>query len=106
MPLAPKRLAVAAARRGYVTALAAEPVGRATMLLGAGRDRAEDAVDAGVGALLRVSVGDAVKAGQTIVDLYGRDDGKLRNAADMIRAACRIGDAAPTVQPLIRESIT
>src|SRR5205807_4554540 len=34
MPLAPKRLSVTADRRGYVTALEAEPVGRAAMLLG------------------------------------------------------------------------
>jgi thymidine phosphorylase len=105
MPLAPKRVAVTAERSGYVNSMAAEPIGRAAMLLGAGRDRAEDAVDAGVGAILRVNVGDAVKAGQTMVDLFGRDDGKLRQATEIIRTACHIGDAAPVAEPLIRETI-
>jgi len=105
MPLAPKRVAVTAERSGYVTALEAEPIGRAAMLLGAGRDRAEDAVDAGVGAILRVNVGDALKAGQTMVDLFGRDDGKLRQAVEIIRGACHIGNAAPVAEPLIREMI-
>ena len=106
MPLAPKHITVPADRRGFVVALEAEPVGRAGVLLGAGRERAEDAVDPGVGAILRVSVGDAVKAGQTLMDLYGRDDGKLRQAAEMMRLGCQIGDAPPVVEALIRETVS
>ena len=36
LPVAPRRLAVAADRGGFVTRLEAEPIGRAAMLLGAG----------------------------------------------------------------------
>jgi pyrimidine-nucleoside phosphorylase len=105
MPLAPKRVTVTAHRAGYIAALEAEKIGRATVHLGAGRHRAEDAVDHGVGAILRVRVGDKVHAGETLADLYGRDDGTLRRAEEMIGAACRIGDAAPEMLPLIRETI-
>src|SRR5262249_7889774 len=76
LPLAPKRLAVKADRGGYVTSIAAEAVGLAAMRLGAGRSRAEDAVDHGVGILFRVVVGERVKAGDTIAEVYGRDDNK------------------------------
>jgi len=105
MPLAMKQRHVIADRSGFITALDAEPIGRATMILGAGRDRAEDNVDFGVGAKLRVTVGQSVMAADTLVELYGRDDGKLAAAAEMIQAAFRIGDAPPAAEPLIREII-
>ncbi|HEV3143163.1 MAG TPA: thymidine phosphorylase [Gemmataceae bacterium] len=105
MPLAPKRLAVTANRAGFVSGLEAEQLGRAAMLLGAGRDKAEDAVDPGAGLRLHVQRGDPVKAGDTLVELFGRDEAKLAAAAAMAGVACRIGDAAPAPMPLIVESL-
>src|SRR5207249_11337854 len=49
LPAAPKRLLLHAERSGHVADIHAEHVGLATMLLGAGRDRVEDAVDPAVG---------------------------------------------------------
>ncbi|HYT91099.1 MAG TPA: thymidine phosphorylase, partial [Gemmataceae bacterium] len=57
LPGAAKRVLVRADRSGYVTELDAELVGRATMVLGAGRDRVEDAIDPGVGAIVLAHVG-------------------------------------------------
>jgi pyrimidine-nucleoside phosphorylase len=105
LPLAPKHLAVKAERGGYVASIAAEAIGLAAMRLGAGRSRAEDAVDHGVGILLRVVVGERVKDGDTIAEVYGRDDAKIHDAAATVRAACYIGDDAPAPQKLIRETI-
>jgi pyrimidine-nucleoside phosphorylase len=101
MPLAPKRQVATADRSGYIASLQAEQLGRAAMLLGAGRDKAEDAVDFSVGLRLRVSLGDQVKAGDTLAELFGHEDGKLQVAAEMVRAACAIGDAKPAETPLI-----
>jgi pyrimidine-nucleoside phosphorylase len=106
LPVATKRLTVTADRAGFVTRLEAEPIGRAAMLLGAGRDRAEDSVDPGVGVLLRVSVGQRVKTGETLAELRGRDDGKLHAAAAVLKPACHIGGAAPKPTPLIVERIS
>jgi thymidine phosphorylase len=83
----------------------AEPIGRAAMLLGAGRDRTEDSVDPGVGILLRVITGERVKAGEAIAELYGRDDEKIAAAELMVRSACWIGDGPPATVPLIRERL-
>ncbi|MFL5341003.1 MAG: thymidine phosphorylase [Gemmataceae bacterium] len=105
MPVAAKRYLVAAERTGFILRLEAEPIGRAAMLLGAGRDRADDAVDPGVGVLLRVGVGHRVKIGDTVAELLGRDDAKLHLAADLIKPACHIGPAAPPPRPLIADSI-
>jgi pyrimidine-nucleoside phosphorylase len=105
LPLAAKRIVVKAERSGFVAGIAAEAIGLAAMRLGAGRSRAEDAVDHGVGILFRIVVGERVKAGDTIAEVYGRDDGKTHEAAEAVRAACVIGDAAPVPQALIQETI-
>jgi pyrimidine-nucleoside phosphorylase len=105
LPLAGKRRIVAAERSGYLMSIEAEPIGRAAMLLGAGRDRTEDSVDPGVGILLRVITGERVKAGEAIAELYGRDDEKIAAAELMVRSACWIGDGPPATVPLIRERL-
>ena len=46
-----------------MTALDAELVGRASVALGAGRDRVEDPVDPAVGIMVLAKPGDAVRAG-------------------------------------------
>src|SRR5205807_1234480 len=48
LPAAPHRLILRAERPGYVVDIHAEKVGHAAMMLGAGRDRVEDAIDPGV----------------------------------------------------------
>src|SRR5205807_9336014 len=63
LPAAPRRGVVVAVRPGYVAALDAEGIGRAAVALGAGRDRAEDAVDPAVGVVVDAKVGDPVTAG-------------------------------------------
>jgi pyrimidine-nucleoside phosphorylase len=105
LPLATKRQYVPAERAGFIAEMKAGAIGRAAMRLGAGRERAEDSVDPGVGVLLRVRVGERVKAGQTVVELYGRDEARLNEAAVLVRGAIRIDDAPPTAQPLIREIV-
>jgi pyrimidine-nucleoside phosphorylase len=105
MPMATQHTRIAAERSGYITELAAEPIGRAAMLLGAGRFRAEDAVDPSVGIALRVNIGDAIKTGESIAELFARDESQVGAATALIRSACRIGDEKPIAAPLIRESI-
>jgi pyrimidine-nucleoside phosphorylase len=105
LPMAAKSLAVKAERGGYITAMLAETIGLAAMRLGAGRNRAEDAVDHGVGFRFRVVAGAQVKAGDTIAEVFGRDDAKMHEAAAEVRAACRICDAPPAPQALIWEEI-
>jgi pyrimidine-nucleoside phosphorylase len=105
LPTAPHREAFAADETGYVTQLDAELIGRAAVVLGAGRDRADDAVDPAVGLLLRVKVGDQVQAGDAILDIHYRDAARLPAAHDLIRQACVIADAAPPTDDLILERI-
>jgi pyrimidine-nucleoside phosphorylase len=101
----PRRALVQADRGGYVTALDAELIGRATMLLGAGRDRVEDKVDHAAGAMLLKVVGDPVKSGEALVELHYREQAKLPAALQLVRRACVIDDEPPQPRPLLLETL-
>ena len=58
LPTAPERAMVLAPRSGYVGRLDAELIGRASVALGAGRDRVDDDVDPAVGIVVKARPGD------------------------------------------------
>jgi pyrimidine-nucleoside phosphorylase len=95
LPSAPDRAPVVARRDGHLTALAAEAVGRATHALGAGRSRAGDAIDHGVGIVLKAKPGDIVRAGDTLLDLHHRGGRNLEAALALCDEAIVIGDEPP-----------
>jgi pyrimidine-nucleoside phosphorylase len=105
LPAAPERVLVRAARAGYVTHLDAERIGRATMLLGAGRDRVEDTIDPGVGTIVLARRGQQVNAGEPLIEVHYRAAARLPGALALIEEACVLGDAAPPEQPLILETL-
>ena len=59
---------------GVVTCVDAETVGRACIALGAGRSRADDAIDPAVGFDRIVKVGAAVQTGDLAARVHARDD--------------------------------
>ena len=105
LPLAPCRQTVTAPRHGYVTAIEAEPLGRAAMRLGAGRQRAEDRVDHGVGIRLAVRVGDQVQAGDLLAEIFARSPSEADQAALVVKQVCHVGEAPMPHEPLVRDVI-
>jgi pyrimidine-nucleoside phosphorylase len=101
MPSVADRHSVAAGRGGFVTAVNAELVGRASVALGAGRDRVEDPVDPAVGIMVAAKPGDAVRAGDTVLELHYRDRSRLEAAIRLTGQAVTIGDAPPAPGRLI-----
>ena len=101
MPSVPGRHLVPADRRGYVTQLDAELIGRASVALGAGRDRVEDPVDPAVGVMLRAKPGDQVGAGDAVLEVHYRDRGRLDAALQLVSGAITIGDEPPAERRLI-----
>lgn len=95
LPDAPDRATVTARRSGYLTALRAEAIGRASNVLGAGRSNVADPVDHGVGVVLRAKPGDRVSAGEPLLELHHRGGRGLKAALELCDAAVVIGDAAP-----------
>jgi thymidine phosphorylase len=105
LPAAPLRALVRASRAGYVVGLDAELIGRATMLLGAGRDRVEDVIDPAVGAVVLAPPGRQVSGGEPVLEVHYRDPGRLQAALELFDRACAIGDAPPPEQPQILETL-
>lgn len=90
--------AVPASEPGYVAGFDAEGVGRAAMMLGAGRATVDDTIDPGAGLLLGVRVGDRVNAGDTLCTLYASDGGLLDAAEERFRSAIRFS-SEPVLRP-------
>lgn len=88
MPQAKYQIPFKADRSGILTKLSADEVGTASMLLGGGRQKADDQLDYSVGIELHHKLGDSVQAGDTLLTIYS-------NQADV-----------PAVEQLLRESIT
>jgi pyrimidine-nucleoside phosphorylase len=101
MPSVADRHTIAAGRGGFVTAVNAELVGRASVALGAGRDRVEDPVDPAVGIMVAAKPGDAVRAGAPVLELHYRDRSRLEAAIRLTSQAITIGDEPPAPGRLI-----
>jgi pyrimidine-nucleoside phosphorylase/thymidine phosphorylase len=99
------RREVRAPRSGVLTAIDAEEVGLASVELGAGRARKEDAVDPAAGLLLRKRVGDPVRAGEVLADLHAGSESRLDAGEARFRTAVAIGEAPPPEGPLVLERI-
>jgi pyrimidine-nucleoside phosphorylase len=101
LPHVADREVVAAPRAGFLTRVDAELVGRASVALGAGRDRVEDPVDPAVGVVVFATPGDEVRAGQPVLELHYRDRGRLESAIRLACQAITVGDERPAPRPLI-----
>jgi pyrimidine-nucleoside phosphorylase len=96
---------ITAPRGGYVSAIGAEDIGRASTMMGAGRNRKEDGIDPAVGVILEVKIGEKVDSGAVLCRLYyTREDG-LEEAAEMVEDAFRISQSKPEPRELILEVI-
>jgi pyrimidine-nucleoside phosphorylase len=106
LPIAPLRHIVTAPCSGFLAAVDAELIGRATTALGAGRSRVEDSVDPAVGADILVKPGAKLSAGDPVVVLHYRREADLTGAVDLAVEAIRIEDEAPAPLPLVRGRIS
>jgi len=92
-------------RAGFVTAIDAEDIGRASAMIGAGRNKKEDTVDPAVGVILEVKVGQRVDAGGVLARLYYTKEEGLEEAAELIEDAFRISSNTAEERALILEVV-
>ncbi len=96
---------VASPRAGFVTGIAAEDIGLASCMIGAGRDTKEQPIDPAVGVILEVKVGEKVDAGSVLCRIYYTGEERLEQAAEMIEDAFRISSHAPEEREIILEVV-
>ena len=100
--VASQELVVAAPREGFVTRVDALAIGLAGVALGAGRTRADQAVDHTVGILIEAKPGAAVSRGQPLARVLVRvKDQATAAIAERIASAFTLGEAPPPHHPLL-----
>ncbi|MBQ2767594.1 MAG: thymidine phosphorylase [Clostridia bacterium] len=98
---APFLRTICAPCEGYLTAMDAERIGRAAMLLGAGRATKEDIIDPLAGIRLCATVGDKLCAGDALAVLHTSDETKFAAAEAAFLSAMTFDAQPPKTLPLI-----
>ena len=94
LPRAQLQRPLLAEQSGYVVRMDALTVARASIALGAGRERKGDPIDLAVGVVLQAKVGDQVHAGEPLAIVHANDSARLEAAERILREAreqgCRV----------------
>lgn len=105
LPQAKYQIAVNATQDGYIRAMDTCLVGQASCLLGAGREKKDDAIDYGAGIVLHKKTGDFVKAGECLCTLYTNDERTVQKAQETYLRALNWGDMATEKLPLVLDIV-
>jgi pyrimidine-nucleoside phosphorylase len=105
LPTTPRTATVVAMRSGYVGEMVAGSVGVASMVLGGGRQRAEDSIDHAVGIVCRAKPGDFVKAGETVYKVHYRTTSRFLDALPLLEESFTVVDEPPEESPIVLEEI-
>lgn len=103
---APIQHEVMAPCAGYIAAMNAESCGLASSMLGAGRQTANDTIDASAGIMLKFKTGDFVHQGDVLAVFHTHHQGFVASAEDVFLKGVEFQEKAPTVRPLIYARVT
>ncbi len=104
-PVSRVKLDVRSPRDGYIQRVAADAIGHAAMLLGAGRDAKDAQIDPTAGIVLRHTVGEAVGRDNIIATLYASSEVTARQVAADVLDALDIGLDPVATAPLVYETL-
>ena len=101
LPKAVYQIPVASPENGYVSAIKADEIGTAAMLLGAGRVTKESDIDLSVGVMLHKKIGDRVHSGESIATIHSNVQ-NVSTVMEKIVRAYRFSKEKIDQIPLIR----
>lgn len=90
---------------GCVGEMDAKLIGTAALLLGAGREKAEDSIDPAVGILMKKRYGDRVEAGEELAVFYVNDETQLDRAVSLLKQGIAIKTESPQPLPLVYDIV-
>jgi pyrimidine-nucleoside phosphorylase len=105
LPATSERHTVPADRSGYLGGLEAERLGRAAVLLGAGRATIDDRIDPAVGIEVLIDLGEPVRAGDAVLLIRHRAGRGLAESLPLITDAIRVTDTPPGAAPVVVEDV-
>ncbi len=96
---------VTAPAGGWVSGIDALELGKASVIIGAGRKKKGDPVDFGVGISIRKHIGDTVDAGEPFATIYARSEADAASAAESCVRAYSFSEGKAKGPPLVYETI-
>ena len=94
LPVARHQRQVRSMFAGYVQTINCEQIGIASLVLGGGRERKEDAIDPAVGVVLHKRLGDKVSENEPLCTLHFNADARLAEAESLIYSSYHIGSSS------------
>ena len=92
---------IRAPRDGFVSRIDALGIGRAAVLLGAGRERVDSVVDPAAGVQLLKKPGDPLRRSEDVFVLHFNDDRQLAEATAITQSALEVSVTPPSFVPLV-----
>lgn len=90
---------------GYIQEINSKEVGKLAGILGAGREKKEDAIDPSVGIVLTKKVADEVKKGDVLAYIHANDQAKLEQAKIKLKEIIKISKSVVEQEKVILEII-
>lgn len=97
---------VAAPADGYIAKNDVEKIGNASVLLGAGRIKKEDAIDFAAGITMHKKLGDYVQRGESLCTFHAGDPALFAAAEEMYLGGLVLADTPPVQPPLVYARVT
>lgn len=104
LPKAKYQIEIKSKEAGFVETADAMTLAKAAKLLGAGRDKKEDAIDYSVGIILNKKIGDKVETGEVLATLHSNIE-QVSEVEKMCQDAYRISTKPIKKEPLIYKII-
>lgn len=87
--------------KGYIQEMDAGKAGTASMLLGAGRQKAGDRIDPSAGIITNKKTGDYITADEPVAIFHYNDESKIQEAEKVFLSGIQIGEIPPDKRPVI-----
>lgn len=86
---------------GFISEMKADQIGFAAIELGCGRKKIEDKIDPLAGIILRTKIGDEIKSGEPILDMFADSEERLDRAEERLNKAIKVSREKPAERKLI-----
>jgi pyrimidine-nucleoside phosphorylase len=106
LPVAGKQIPLPAPRSGFISKCDAEAIGRASLLLGAGRTKITDTIDHAVGLSGIKKIGECVEEGEPLCIIHSNGHEDTRQLTALLESAFDITDESIQPKELIYETIS
>ena len=87
LPKAKYKIEIFSENAGYIKRIKTEKIGKAAMIIGAGRAKKEDKIDHSVGINIFKKVGEKIEKNEKIAEIYYNDNKNINESQNMVLEA-------------------